>query len=166
MKFSEMPYKRPSLDELRKVGEEVLARIENAADVQAVIDAYMEFDKYNEEVNTMGSLSYVRYTIDTRDEFYSAENDFYDESMPILQEISQKIDLAMLASRFRSELEEHFGKLLFTNMEISVRTMKSEIMELMMEENKLQSEYQKLLATATVEWEGEMIPLPKRWYHV
>ena len=36
-----------------------------------------------------------------------------------------------------------------------------EIMELMMEENKLQSEYQKLLATATVEWEGEMITLPK-----
>ena len=161
MKFSEMPYKRPSLDELRKLGDEILSRIENAADAKAVIDAYMEFDKYNEEVNTMGSLSYVRYTIDTRDEFYSAENDFYDESMPILQEISQKIDLAMLGSKFRPELEEHFGKLLFTNMEISVRTMNSEIMDLMMEENKLQSEYQKLLATATVEWEGEMIPLPK-----
>ena len=63
MKFSEMPYKRPSLDELRMVGEEVLGKIENAADVQTVIDAYLAYDKYNEEVSTMGSLSYVRYII-------------------------------------------------------------------------------------------------------
>ena len=161
MKFSEMPYQRPALDELRELGANILERIENAADAQAVIDAYLEYDKCMVEVATMGSLSYVRYTIDTRDEFYSAENDFYDENMPALQEISQKIDLAMLASKFRAELEERFGKLLFTNMEISTRTMKSEIMELMMEENKLQSEYQKLYASAAVEWEGETIPLPK-----
>ena len=161
MKFSEMPYKRPSLEEIRKLGEEALNKIENASCAQDVIDTYMEIEKQSEEISTMGSLSYVRYTIDTRDEFYSAENDFYDEAMPAIQEISQKTSLAMLNSRFRPELEEHFGKLMFTNLEISVRTMKPEIMELMMEENKLQSEYQKMLATGTVEWEGEMIPLPK-----
>ena len=161
MKFSEMPYERPSLDELRSIGAEILEKIRNAADAQTVIDAYLEYDKHMEKVSTMGSLSYVRYTIDTRDEFYSGENDFYDEAMPALQEISQKIELAMLDSKFRPELENHFGKLLFTNLEISTRTMNSEIMDLMMEENKLQSEYQKMLATGTVEWEGEMIPLPK-----
>ena len=46
-------------------------------------------------------------------------------------------------------------------MEISVRCMKPEIMELMQEENKLTSEYQKLYASATVEWQGETLPLPK-----
>ena len=161
MKFSEMPYQRPSLEEIRKLGEEVLNKIENASCAQDVIDTYMAIEKNSEEIATMGSLSYVRYTIDTRDEFYSAENDFYDEAMPAIQEISQKTSRAMLNSKFRPELEEHFGKLLFTNLEISVRTMKSEIMDLMMEENKLQSEYQKMLATGTVEWEGEMLPLPK-----
>lgn len=161
MKFSEMPYKRPSLEEIRKLGEEALNKIENATCAQDVIDTYMVIEKYSEEISTMGSLSYVRYTIDTRDEFYSAENDFYDEAMPAIQEISQKTSLAMLNSKFRPELEEHFGKLMFTNLEISVRTMKPEIMDLMMEENKLQSEYQKMLAAGTVEWEGEMIPLPK-----
>ena len=156
MKFSEMPYKRPSLDEIRKMGEEALSKIENASCAQDVIDIYMDIEKHSEEISTMGSLSYVRYTIDTRDEFYSAENDFYDEAMPAIQEISQKTSLAMLNSKFRPELEEHFGKLLFTNLEISVRTMKSEIMDLMMEENKLQSEYQKMLANGTVEWEGDV----------
>lgn len=161
MKFSDMPYKRPSLEEMRKLGEEALHKIENATCAQDVIDTFLEVDRYSIETTTMASLSYVRYTIDTRDEFYSGENDYYDEVMPAMQEITQKLDLALLNSKFRPELEEHFGKLFFTNMEISVRTMKPEIMDLMMEENKLQSEYQKMLATGTVEWEGEMIPLPK-----
>ena len=34
-------------------------------------------------------------------------------------------------------------------------------LELMQEENKLTSEYQKLYASATVEWQGETLPLPK-----
>ena len=34
-------------------------------------------------------------------------------------------------------------------------------MDLMQEENRLQSEYQKLYASALVEWEGEYLPLPR-----
>ena len=66
----------------------------------------------------------------------------------------------MLESKFRAELEEVFGSLLFTNIEIAVRSFSSEIVDLAAEENKLQSEYQKLFASAMVEWEGETIPLP------
>ena len=73
----------------------------------------------------------------------------------------QKINLALLGSKFRPELEEHFGKLLFTNMEISVRTFKPEILELMQEENRLASQYQKLYASGMVEFRGETMPLTK-----
>ena len=74
MKFSEMPYKRPSLEEIRKLGEEALNKIENASCAQDVIDTYMEIEKQSEEISTMGSLSYVRYTIDTRDEQLGGRN--------------------------------------------------------------------------------------------
>ena len=68
---------------------------------------------------------------------------------------------ALLASPFRAELAERFGELLFTNLEIAVRTFDPKNMALMQEENKLQSEYQKLYASAMVEWNGEKLPLPK-----
>ena len=161
MKFSEMPYTRPDLEQIRKEAEAVLSRIQNAASAQEQIDAYLEFEEVEKELSTNCSLAYVRYTINTKDEFYSKENDYVDEIGPALSELSQRIDLAMLNSKFRPELEEKLGKLLFTNLEISVRTMKPEIMTLMQEENKLQSDYQKLYASAMVEWEGKMLPLPK-----
>lgn len=161
MKFTEMPYVRPDIDVLKAQAQDILRRMENAQSAQEQIDAYLEFDRISKDVSTNMSLANVRHTIDTRDEFYDKENEFTDEAGPAIQEMVQQINLALLRSPYRAELEEKLGRLLFTNLEISVRTMKPEIMDLMQEENKLQSEYQKLYASAAVEWEGETIPLPK-----
>ena len=161
MKFHEMPYQRPELDAFRRKTEDVLSRIRSAGSAREQIDAYRDFDQTRMEVDTQISLAYVRHTIDTRDAFYEAENDFLDEIGPSFQELGRQVDLALLDSKFRPALEEELGKKLFTDLEISVRTMKPEILELMQEENRLQSEYQKLYASAMVEWRGELLPLPK-----
>ncbi len=161
MKFSEMPYVRPDLAAFQAKGEEIAKRIAQAASADEAVKAYQEFDKIQGEVNTALSLAYVRHTIDTRDQFYDQEIDFADEAGPALQETSQKVNRALLDSPLRTQLEEKLGKLLFTNLEIAVRTFDPKNMSLMQEENKLQSEYQKLYASAMVEWNGEMLPLPK-----
>ena len=161
MKFHEMPYQRPELDAFRKKTEDVLSRIRSAGSAREQIDAYRNFDQTRMEIDTQISLAYVRHTIDTRDSFYETENDFLDEIGPSFQELGRQVDLALLDSKFRPALEEELGKKLFTDLEISVRTMKPEILELMQEENRLQSEYQKLYASALVEWQGEKLPLPK-----
>ena len=161
MKFSEMPYVRPNLEEIKASFGRILERIEAAGSAQEQIDACMDCERESKAINTACTLAYVRHTIDTKDEFYDKENDYVDEIGPAIQELNQKVNMALLGSKFRGELEEKLGKLLFTNLEISVRTMKPEIMDLMQEENKLQSEYQKLYASAMVEWEGQTLPLPK-----
>ena len=161
MKFNEMPYTRPDLEKLRRESEAVLQRIQNASSAQEQVDAYLSFEESGKELSTNCSLAYVRHTIDTRDEFYDKEHDYINEIGPALQEMGQKISLALLNSPFRAELEEKLGKLMFTNLEISVRCMKPEIMDLMQEESKLESQYQKLYASALIEWEGEMLPMPK-----
>ncbi len=161
MKFQDMPYTRPDLEQIKKDSAAILERMESAASAAEQLAAYMDYEEQKKVVDTACTLAYVRHTINTKDAFYEKENDFADEIGPALQELSQKIDLALLRSKFRPELEEKLGKLLFTNLEISVRTMKTEIMDLMQEENRLQSEYQKLYASALVEWEGERLPLPR-----
>ena len=161
MKFSEMPYVRPDLAAFQAKAEEIAQKIAGAASAQEQIDAVLAFDQVQAEMSTATSLAYVRHTIDTRDEFYDKENDYADEIAPAVQEAEQKVTKALLASPFRAELEDRFGKLLFTNLEIAVRTFDPKNMALMQEENKLQSEYQKLYASALVEWNGEKLPLPK-----
>ena len=161
MKFSEMPYVRPDMDEIRAAMEGILARMERAESAEELADAYREGCKLSQSIATAASLAYVRHTIDTADEFYDKEQAYWDEIDPALQEMKQCGGKVLLNTGFRPQLEEQFGKLLFTNLEIGVRTVIPEIMELMQEENKLASEYQKLYAAAKAEWQGEMIPLPK-----
>ena len=161
MKFSEMPYVRPDVEALKVQYGEVTAALEGA---QTAADCIATIDRFNaieSNVSTMGTLAYVRHTIDTRDEYYDKENDFIDETMPLLQELSQKVTRAMLHSPFRPALEEKYGKLLFTNLEIAERSFKPELIALMQRENKLASDYQKLYASAVVEFEGQKMPLPK-----
>ena len=161
MKFNEMPYVRPDLTAFQAKAEATAQKIAQASSAQEQIEAVLAFDQVQAEINTAMSLAYVRHTIDTRDEFYDQENDYADEIAPAVQEAEQKVSKALLDSPFRAELAERFGDLLFTNLEIAVRTFDPKNMALMQEENKLQSEYQKLYASAMVEWNGEKLPLPK-----
>lgn len=160
MKFSEIPYVRPDIDEIKTKSAELTDKITNADCAAQQIAAYDEADKIFNTFNTMSSVCYIRHTVNTNDKFYEGENEFFDESSPIISECSQNISKAILQSKFRAELEEHYGRLLFTKIEIAVRSFSPEIIELMQEENKTASQYQKLYASAMVEWDGKKIPLP------
>ena len=118
MKFLEYTYTRPDLEQFKAEMRELIGRVTGAADVQAVIAAFDEASKLGAHINTLGSIAYVRNTINTADPFYDAQREFMDQSMPELIEVSNEMDAAMLASPFRAELEAHYGKLLFTYLEL------------------------------------------------
>ena len=161
MIFSELPYIRPDLDQLRAQCDALCARFENAASAEEQIAAYQDFEELSKDVMTNLTIASIRHTVDTRDEFYNAENDFSDEAGPQIEEMFQKFNQALLASKFRPELEKHYGTLIFKKAEISARAFSPEILDLMQEENQLASQYQKLYASGMVEFRGEKLPLPK-----
>ncbi len=161
MKFTEMPYERPDMEKTLAEFDKILQKLSDAKTAQEQISAYEEADALGEHFSTMASLASVRHTIDTRDEFYAAENDFMDENAPLVQEKAQAIQEKLLSSPFRTELCAHFGELFFRNLEISARTFKPEIIGLIQEENALTSEYQALYASMTVEFDGKTLPLTK-----
>ncbi len=160
MKFSEYPYERPNIEALKASLASCAEKICKAANVQEQIAAFDEATALSQDFHTMASLAYVRNTINTADKFYDAEREFYDEIGPELQAVSQELDIALLDSPFRAELEAHYGKLIFDNLEISRRSFKPELIPLMQEAGKLESRYQKLYAGMTVEFDGKTMPLP------
>lgn len=160
MKFSEMTYVRPDMDEVKAKLTDCAKRIEEAKSAQEQIAAFDESTAIAQTFMTSGSIAYVRNTIDTTDAFYEAEREFVDEAGPELQEASNRINTALLNSPFRAELEAHYGSLLFKNLEIERRSFKPELIPLMQEESKLASRYQKLYANLTVEFDGQTMPLP------
>lgn len=160
MKFSEMPYSRPDMEVLAAATTQTLEAMKAAPNAAGQIAAYDAYEKKMQTAGTMQQIAYIRHTINTKDEFYNAENDYMDEIGPKLQELSHRVNTALLESPYRAELERHYGALMFKNLEIAARSFSPAIVELMQEENKLVSEYQNLYASATVEFDGKTMPLP------
>ncbi len=161
MKFSEMPYVRPDVEAIRAAYDEIIAAMDTAESAEEQLALYKKADEIKKHAFSMATIASVRHTIDTRDEFYTAENDFMDQNGPALQEKMQLLLDKMLTSPYRADLEEKLGNLFFKNLEIAARTFTPEIMTLMQEENMLVSEYQALYASMTVEFDGKVLPITK-----
>ena len=65
----------------------------------------------------------------------------------------------MIDSKFKAELEKKWGKQLFDFAETQLKTFSTEIVEDLQLENKLSSEYTKLVASAKIQFEGNELTL-------
>ena len=159
MKFSEMPYQRPDLDAAKKELSELTARLKNATDYATAKQVFLEKENASKHMETMATLASTRHSIDTRDAFYDAEENFWNNALPELQEYEQEWTMAMLASPFRKEFAAEYGDLMFINAEIELKTFSPEIVPDMTKENMLTQEYEKLLASAQIPFEGKTYTL-------
>lgn len=154
MKFSQMPYRRPELDAVKQQVADLTARLKAADSYAAARAVFLEKEEAMKHVQTMATLSSIRHSIDTRDEFYDAEEHFYEQAMPELEEYLQQWTQTMLDSPFRPDFEAEYGSIMFVNAEIDLKTFSPEIIPEMQEEVRLANEYEKLLASAKVPFEG------------
>ena len=60
----------------------------------------------------------MRYSINTVDEFYVAEKDYYDEIGPEAENYMVQYASTLLDSPFRAELEERLSPVLFKHLEV------------------------------------------------
>ena len=159
MKFSEMPYKRPDpkavIEQIKQYTEK-LKSAQSYEEARAVFLAYEEADKL---FDTTATLAYIRQSIDTRDEFYSEEKDFWDEFGPEAEEYEQEWIKALVESPFRKDFEAEYGELLFAVKEMDQKTFLPAIIEDMQKENELVDEYDNLIASAQIPFEGGVYTL-------
>lgn len=160
MKVTELPYTRITIESAREIIPAVTERIRNAANAGEVLAAREDYLAFLLEYATNASLAYMRYSINTADEFYIAEQDYYDEIGPEIDSMTVEYTGALLDSPFRAELEEKLSPVLFRHMEVQRKSMSKEIVEDMVEENRLVSEYSKLMAGMEFEFRGEKLPRP------
>ena len=159
MKFSEMPYERPDLAAVKQQFADLQADLQAAPDYAAAREAFLREQTLSKHIDTLANLASVRNTIDTRDKFYDEEMNFWNEALPQLQECENAWSKAMLASPFRKDFAAEYGDLMFVNAEIADKAFSPEILPEMAEENKLTTEYGKLIASAQIPFEGGVYTL-------
>ena len=159
MKFSDMPYKRPQIEVIRKEIAQITRDLEAAKTYEEARNALIAMDNEDKKVSTQSHLAFIRHSIDTRIGFYDDEVKFWNGATPQLQEYIQAFDRALLASPFRARFEEEFGQVVFKNIEIEIRSFAPALIPLMQEENDLVQEYQKIIASAQIPFEGGVYTL-------
>lgn len=155
MKFSEYHYERPDVKAFEQKFKELLDAFTSAGSYEEQDQAMKGINKLRSEFDTLQQIASVRHSIDTNDEFYKAEQDFFDENGPVVQEYITDYYRALVGSKFRSELEKKWGRQLFQLAELSLKTFSPEVIEDLQQENKLTTEYAKLIASAKIQFEGE-----------
>ncbi|AJY75490.1 M3 family oligoendopeptidase [Paenibacillus beijingensis] len=155
MKFSEFRYERPDKEAVITGFKELLAAFRSAASFEEQDRIMADINKLRSRLDTMGQLVYIRHSIDTTDAFYKAEQDYMDEVGPEIQEYVTDFYRALTESAFRPELETKWGRQLFRLAELSLKTFSPEIIADLQQENKLKTEYNQLIASAKIPFQGE-----------
>lgn len=156
MKFSEYKYVRPEVEVFKPKFEQLLAKFKEASSFEEQGKVMDEIIALRNEYGTMSTLASIRNSIDTTDEFYDKENDYFDTVGPVFQGFSVDFYKELINSKFKKELEEKYGSQLFKLAEMDIKTFSDEVLEELQEENKLVSQYNKLVASAKIEFKGEI----------
>lgn len=159
MKFSQMKYERPDAEQLKAELNGLTEKLKAAKSYTEAKELFLAEEKLNKHISTLANLAHIRHTIDTRDAFYDGEMKFWNKVDPELEECQQGWTQAMLESPYRKDFAEEYGNLMFLKAEIKCKTFSPVIIEELQKENELADEYEKLLASAQIPFEGGVYTL-------
>lgn len=159
MKFSQMEYKRPDLAVVLQSYEEITGRFPQCGSAKEQMELIGRHEKLSGHFHSMSAIVYILNSIDTADPAYREEMAFYDANSPVFEDCVQNFYRAVASSRFRKELAKETGETFFRNIEIALKTMSPAVIELRKRENALVTEYERLLASARIEFDGKTLNL-------
>jgi len=154
-KFSDLEYVRVNLETFKREMDELLLKFDEALSAKEQLEIFSLMTTISNHAETMCELGVVRFTLNTKDEFYEKERDYIDDLYPELTAISTDIYKKMLNSKFREGLEADLGSLYFKKAEYSLKTYSDDVKDLLKKENKLGSDYDKLLSSASILYKGK-----------
>lgn len=156
MKFSEFKYERPNYEENKERFVEIVRKIHKSSTYKEQKEYIQELNKLRNNIETMYTICSIRNSINTEDKFYEEETNYWDEYSPLYEELNSLFYKEVVNSKFKKNLELDYGKQFVSICEYSLKSFSSDIINDLQEENKLCSEYTKLLASAKIDFEGEV----------
>lgn len=159
MKFADMPYRRPDVDAVAAKYEELLQTFRNATSADEQAQIIETLNEVRTEFQSMGTLVHIHNSINTQDEFYKAEQQFFDDNAPTMEGLNADYYRALAESKFRNDLEAKFGSLLFTRAELAVNSFSPEIKDDLRKDNQYTTKYNDLIASAQIPFDGKVLSI-------
>lgn len=158
-KFSTLEYKRPDFEGLSSLAVRATERIKNAASYEDVKKVMAEMEAKTNDFMTDCTIASIRHTLDTTDTFYEKEDEYINNTYPTIMPQMLAVDDALMNSKFRGDIEKEYGRQYFAQKELQKKTFCEANIPLMQQESKLTNEYQKIMATAEIPFDGKTLNL-------
>lgn len=155
MKFKDMEYNRPDVAAMADGMEKLAKKAEQAQSEDELLEAYQQYANDSDALQTFSTLAYIRHSVDTTDEFYNKENEYFDEQNPVIADKALGFYRAVLASPHKQALAGQYGQILLDKMQVAVKSSDERLIPLQQEENALETRYEKLYASARIPFMGK-----------
>jgi len=152
MNFEKFNYKRPNIKKITHDLNQLLNRFKQSTDIEELSKIISKINQLRSNFESMMNLAYLQFMRNTSDSFYLEEQKFFDESNPIYQNLLNDYFRLLVNCECRSQLEERWGKQFFTLAELQTKTISTNIIEDLVLENKLVSQYTKLISSARIKF--------------
>ena len=154
-----MPYERVDFDQVEKEMRALMEEFDSAGSGEEQFAVHQKYYELTDRVGTQMTIAHIRYDVDTTDEFYEKEHEYYNQKRPIYHNLTLEYEKKLYASPYRAYLEEKIGPVAFKNLEIAQKAMDEKLIPLMQEANALTTEYNKLIAGAKIPFDGQVFNL-------
>lgn len=159
MNSEEYTYKRPDFDLFKKEFLNDVEQLKNAESSEDVKEAIGAISALISSLDSMATLASIRYSINTKDDFYEKEDDYWNEYGPLYQELNTRYYKAIMESPYLDDIKKAYPRTFIQNMQYELDSFDKSVIELLQKENQLSSDYQKLIAAAEIEFDGKTLTL-------
>lgn len=159
MKVCDLPYSRYEVERAKEAFDVAIKKIKEAKSAEEVLAARKVLLDEMEELGTQSSLSYMRWSCNTKDDFYKGEKEYYEQNMPLLSGVQIEYTEAMMNTPFKEEVQKLLPAPVYKNYEVTLKSLDEKIVPEMQEESAVCNEYSQFMSELTIEFRGEKMPL-------
>lgn len=153
--FSSLSYERPDFEAAKSYFAKLNERVQAASSFEELKKLIEEEEKYSSKISTMTTIASIRHTVDTSDEFYDKEDEYINNAYPELLPSLQAYRFSLLNSPFKEEIDREYGEFFLKSVKLSFDAFSEKNVGLMQKENELCSDYEKLMASCKLFFDGE-----------
>ncbi|MBS1494301.1 MAG: M3 family oligoendopeptidase [Bacteroidetes bacterium] len=155
MKFSEIPYNKPDINEIKIEFEELLTKFAACDSFEEQEKLYFEINKIIMDFYSDENVAAVRYSLDVNNKDYEELKEYFDNIRPDFQQLVMRFAKLFTSSKFLKEYSKKYGNFIIDNAKRGLLTFSDAIAEEFRQEAALETEYYKMKAEGTLNYAGQ-----------
>ncbi|MCD8195106.1 MAG: M3 family oligoendopeptidase [Coprobacillus sp.] len=166
MKETELTFEEFKIHPLneKKIQAKLISLIEELKacnDAKSAVKVINKMNKYTDDISTDFGLIEVHFQLDTTDPKYKKLEDQVNQIAPALNAVSTQFMEILVHAPYIDDLKKIYGEYAVKQWELALKTFSPDVIEEATKENELVSQYSALIASAQIEFNGEVLNLPQ-----